>query len=36
MSTDVKCVFLFDIKRLFNMSKRLCFRHIQRYSYKPT
>ena len=36
MSTDVKCAFLFDIKRLFNVPKSLYFRHIQGYAYKPT
>ncbi len=36
MSTDVKCAFLFDIKRLLDMLKSLYFRHIQEYAYKPT
>ena len=36
MSTDVKCAFLFDIKRLFYMPKSLYFRDIQGSAYKPT
>ena len=35
MSIDVKCAFLFDIKRLFSVSKSLCFRHIQGSANKP-
>ncbi len=36
MSTDVKCAFLFDIKKLFYMLKSLYFRDIQDSAYKPT
>ena len=36
MSTDVKCANLFYIKRLFNVSKSLYFRHIQNSANKPT